>query len=94
MFKMPTTPAEGPPNAMSQVELLRLSDITGPRRRQRAAEQGQAILRLAGSLRRHGMIHPIVYCDVPWYTVVYCIYCGILWYTVIYCDILVCSGVL
>ena len=60
MTKTAASPAADPPNAISQVGLVRLADLTGPRRRLRDAEQGQAIRRLAGSLRRHGMIHPIV----------------------------------
>lgn len=58
---MPTTPAPGPPSATSQVQIVRLDDLSGPHRRLRANEQySEAIHRLAGSLRRHGMIHPIV----------------------------------
>ena len=60
MTKTAASPADAPPNAISQVGLVPLADLTGPRRRLRDAEQGQAIRRLAGSLRRHGMIHPIV----------------------------------
>ena len=60
MFKWQTTPAEGPPSAMSQVQLVPCDSLTGPRLRLRDAERGQAILRLANSLRQHGMIHPIV----------------------------------
>ena len=60
MTKTAASPADAPPNAISQVGIVPLADLTGPRRRLRDAEHGQAIRRLAGSLRRHGMIHPIV----------------------------------
>ena len=60
MTKTAASSADAPTAAISQVEIVPLADLTGPRRRLRDAEQGQAIRRLAGSLRRHGMIHPIV----------------------------------